>query len=111
MIINYDFYYCHKCKKSYHFDTSKEYSKLCPDCNGEMEFWANMDGDTELEEQRKNQPVYAPSIYPPVNCPCCNSANVRKIGMVERGISVGVLGLFSKKINKSFQCNTCGYTW
>lgn len=44
-------------------------------------------------------------------CPTCQSTNIRKIGGVERGISVGFFGLFSRKINKSFKCNNCGYTW
>lgn len=44
-------------------------------------------------------------------CPTCGSTNVQKITGLERGISVATLGLFSKKINKSFKCNNCGYTW
>lgn len=44
-------------------------------------------------------------------CPTCGSTNVAPIGGIERGVSVGMLGLFSKKINKSFKCSHCGYTW
>ena len=44
-------------------------------------------------------------------CPTCGSNNIRKISTGERIVSVGMLGLFSKKINKSFKCNSCGYTW
>ena len=44
-------------------------------------------------------------------CPTCGSTNIRKISTGERMVSVGMLGLFSKKINKSFKCNVCGYTW
>ena len=44
-------------------------------------------------------------------CPTCGSTNIRKISTGERMVSVGILGLFSKKINKSFKCNKCGYTW
>jgi hypothetical protein len=44
-------------------------------------------------------------------CPTCGSTNIRKISTGERMVSVGILGLFSKKINKSFKCNACGYTW
>ena len=43
-------------------------------------------------------------------CPTCGSTNIRKISTGERMVSVGMLGLFSKKINKSFKCNSCGYT-
>lgn len=44
-------------------------------------------------------------------CPTCGSTNIRKIGSVERGASIFAFGLFSKKINKTFKCNNCGYTW
>lgn len=44
-------------------------------------------------------------------CPTCQSTNIQKIGGLERGVSVAAWGLFSKKINKSFKCKNCGYTW
>lgn len=44
-------------------------------------------------------------------CPTCQSTNVQKIGSGERVVSVAMLGIFSKKINKSFKCKNCGYTW
>ena len=44
-------------------------------------------------------------------CPTCSSTNVQKIGTGERVVSVAMLGIFSKKINKSFKCKNCGYTW
>lgn len=45
------------------------------------------------------------------HCPHCNSTNISKIGAGERAASIAVLGVFSKKINKSFKCKDCGYTW
>lgn len=44
-------------------------------------------------------------------CPTCGSLKVRKISTGERVASVGFFGLFSKKINKSFKCDNCGYMW
>lgn len=44
-------------------------------------------------------------------CPHCHSSNIQKIGGLERAGSVAMLGVFSKKINKSFKCKSCGYTW
>lgn len=44
-------------------------------------------------------------------CPTCSSTNVQKIGTGERVASVATFGIFSKKINKSFKCKSCGYTW
>lgn len=44
-------------------------------------------------------------------CPTCGSTNIRKIGTGERVASVVGFGIFSKKINKTWKCNNCGYTW
>ena len=44
-------------------------------------------------------------------CPTCSSTNIRKIGTGERAVSILGLGLFSKKINKTWKCNNCGHTW
>lgn len=44
-------------------------------------------------------------------CPTCHSKNVQRISGLERGASIIGLGIFSKKINKSFKCKNCGYTW
>ena len=44
-------------------------------------------------------------------CPTCHSKNVQPISGVERGASIIGLGIFSKKINKSYKCKHCGYTW
>ena len=44
-------------------------------------------------------------------CPTCGSLNVRHISGGERVTSVGFFGIFSKKINKTFKCCNCGYTW
>lgn len=44
-------------------------------------------------------------------CPTCHSKNVQPISGIERGASIIGLGVFSKKINKSYKCKHCGYTW
>lgn len=48
---------------------------------------------------------------PTIICPTCGSTNTRKMGSIERGASILTFGIFSKKINKTFKCNNCGYTW
>ncbi len=45
------------------------------------------------------------------HCPHCHSTNIKSISGLNRGISIAVWGVFSKKINKSFECRDCGYTW
>lgn len=52
---------------------------------------------------------YSPRSVP--KCPTCGSTNIKRISGTERAASVFGLGLFSKKINKSFKCENCGYTW
>ena len=108
MIINKDFYRCVKCDKGYSFDTSKEYSKLCPICNEEMEFWLNADCDTELAEKVKNQTPIVPSTHPPVTCPYCSSTRCSKISILGRIVSVEFWGLASNKLGKQWHCNDCG---
>lgn len=44
-------------------------------------------------------------------CPHCNSTNIKSITTGERIGSITMLGIFSKKINKSFKCLDCKYTW
>lgn len=118
MIINKDMYECTNCNKYMFFDTSKEYKAICPNCKRTMTFVDNYDCDTDLEEQRKNLPPYDPTkdpnspyYIPIIKCPTCQSINVQKIGTGGRAVSVATMGVFSKKINKSFKCKSCGYTW
>ncbi len=56
-------------------------------------------------------PEYVEYLNSAITCPTCKSTNVSKIGAGERAASVGLFGIFSKKINKTFKCNSCGYTW
>ena len=44
-------------------------------------------------------------------CPTCQSTNIRKMGGIERGASIYAFGIFSKKVNKTFKCQNCGYIW
>lgn len=59
----------------------------------------------ELQRSNRKQTDNTPK------CPHCHSANIQKIGTLERAGSITMLGVFSKKINKSFKCKSCGYTW
>lgn len=45
------------------------------------------------------------------HCPHCHSTNIKSISGLSRGTSIAIWGIISKKINKSFECNNCGYTW
>lgn len=80
---------------------------------GKREYSESPEGIEEhnkvVAKWRAKQSTMNPSNVP--KCPTCGSTNIRKISTGERMMSVGMLGLFSKKINKSFKCNSCGYTW
>ena len=58
--------------------------------------------NSQTEDQNTNNVLH---------CPTCGSTNIRKMGGVERGASIAAFGIFSKKINKTFKCQNCGYTW
>lgn len=62
---------------------------------------------TQLEQQKSNkiQNDNTP------RCPHCKSTNIKPISTLNRGASIAMLGVFSKKINKSFECLNCKYTW
>lgn len=73
-----------------------------------------LEGDFErrlaIETEKREMQIQSANNSQP-KCPTCGSADVQKISGLERGVSVVAWGLFSKKINKSFKCNKCGYTW
>lgn len=65
-------------------------------------------GDAAFDANRQKE-IYKREHGP--KCPTCGSSHVEKMGAVERGVSIAMLGMFSKKINKTFKCDDCGYTW
>lgn len=69
--------------------------------NRRMENRAKLEHGKAILEKQSYQP----------ECPTCHSKNVQRISGIERGASIMGLGIFSKKINKSYKCKHCGYTW
>lgn len=66
-------------------------------------------GQVEITPYTKAQDTQINMSLP--KCPTCHSTNIKKIGAGERVASVVGLGLLSKKINKTWKCCNCGYTW
>lgn len=62
---------------------------------------------SQLEQQKNNKTQNDTT----PKCPHCKSANIKPISGLNRGASIAMWGVFSKKINKSFKCKHCGYTW
>ena len=120
--------YCPRCLKASW--TKENANKICMFCNTKMKesIYATYDEvhqfcenhpelkeSPEFSEEAYNKRInYVPVEYSSsssAKCPTCQSTNIRKMGGVERGASIAAFGIFSKKINKTFKCGNCGYTW
>lgn len=64
-----------------------------------------------LKEQEKQLGEKNNKVDNTPKCPHCQSTNIKKISGLNRGMSIVMLGIFSNKINKNFECKKCGYTW
>lgn len=61
---------------------------------------------------RKDPPVINTNneyFYNPqsIQCPYCNSKNIKKISTTKRVVSIGIVGLASDKIGKQWHCKNC----
>lgn len=64
--------------------------------------------DKAVEEYRaSNRARVAAMTSSKPTCPYCKSTNVKKISLTGKALSIGTLGLFSKKIGKQWHCNKC----
>lgn len=79
-------------------------------CIDPVEYYISQTIRTQQEIKARQEREQQPQQNLP-KCPTCQSTNIRKIGGLERGTSVFTFGLFSNKINKTFKCNNCGYSW
>ena len=44
-------------------------------------------------------------------CPTCGSANLSKVSATSKAVSVGLFGIFSQKVKKTWHCENCRYEW
>lgn len=44
-------------------------------------------------------------------CPTCGSTNIKHISTLNRAVSIGMLGIFSGKIGKNYECLDCKARW
>ena len=83
-------------------------------CNGNLKKTNISENDLKMSqfksqlEQQKSNKVQNDNTP---RCPHCRSTNIRPISGLNRGASIAMWGIFSKKINKSFECLNCKYTW
>lgn len=92
---------CDICKKRYSsYGTDGNATiNMCPRCR-----------EKHYDQKRQHQIQQNKTQYVP-KCPTCGCPDIEKIGGIERAGSILTLGIFSKKINKSFKCTNCGYMW
>lgn len=110
-------YECKKCNRTVYFRSNEEYTTRCKVCGNEMQIkyersYNPKNGLSAIRNSNINYKNNNSNVTENVpTCPTCHSKNVKLISAVERGVSIIGFGIFSKKINKSFKCKNCGYTW
>lgn len=122
-------YFCPNCNEYRKYNSNQSNKFICKICGNRMLYKGIEDKDerkklkkiyiqNELEKEKKEKTTKKEVIYPSSQpeeniprCPTCHSTKIKKIGAFERMASVGFWGPFSKKINKTFKCENCGYTW
>lgn len=97
----------------------REYLKpqaICPKCNivlMKLSDYERLGMEThrakfkkEVERQEKLQKEQNT-----IKCPNCQSTDVQKLSTASKVVGVGLLGLASKTVGKTYKCNKCGYYW
>lgn len=46
-----------------------------------------------------------------IECPVCHTISGKKISVGAKAVSVGLFGIFSQKVKKTWHCEICGYEW
>ena len=108
-------YKCDKCGFIKDFLSNQQINDKCKVCGNKMIFFNSRkynpkNGLNAVKNSNLKHTIDTPT-KPTITCPYCNSTDTKKISGTERVVSVAMLGLFSKKINKSFKCNNCGGTF
>lgn len=104
-------YQCPNCGRIYSEFQNVYY---CGNCNYKLlkqEDIKNINNPNLSKREYKVVGTVVDPTKPQPKCPTCQSTNIRKMGGIERGISIYAFGIFSKRINKTFKCQNCGYTW
>ena len=68
-----------------------------------------MDSARKFKEELKKAQLREDQHIP--KCPICGSTNLKKLSFTNKAISVGVFGLLSNKINKTWECKNCKSTF
>lgn len=63
--------------------------------------WIHPNLKSKIQVQSSNIP----------KCPTCGSTNIKHISTLNRAVSIGILGIFSGKIGKNYECLDCKARW
>ena len=112
---------CPRCRKMIH-----ERDRKCSYCGFDgISSYISATKRSEKEIRKKQQEKWNKAIHkamesdkennipksPVPKCPTCSSTNIKKIGSVNKTVSIALFGIFSSKIGKQFQCLECDYKW
>ena len=123
--MTYDKYVCSNdiwCNKIYEFEEgTHERTPVCPHCGSPTRYeltYEKDDNDNIINERIDQSKInvnknvdFSQFEDKKPKCPTCGSTNIERIGVLDRAVSIGILGIFSNKINKSYKCRNCKATW
>jgi len=92
-------------------DKRKLQSQLDKENNRKNEIKLHQEYKNMQEQAYKIQSEKKSKIINIPKCPTCGSENVKKITLLNRAVSIGMLGLLSGKIGKNYECKDCGSKW
>lgn len=73
-----------------------------------QEAWVNNKTNITPIKQSPNTQTHKQNVP---KCPTCGSTNVQKLSTTSKVVSLGLLGLASKTVGKTYKCKNCGYHW
>lgn len=109
------YYKCKKCGFGKEFLSNEQINTKCKMCGNEMTFAYSrkynpnngLKAIKNSNTKSNNNTEFFKAKELIIECPYCHSTNTKKIGLLNRTVSVGLLGLGSKKIGKQFHCKNC----
>lgn len=97
---------CPNCKAKYN-----DYDQYCFKCNYKLQFVK----DSKIVDYSPNSNIIDKSQTQQSSnipkCPTCGSTNIKHISTLNRAVSIGILGIFSGKIGKNYECLHCKAKW
>lgn len=94
---------CKQCKRKY-----PKFFIKCPKCKSQL-IKLSTENKNDNEQIKKITSQSSQQNIP--KCPTCGSTNVQKLSTTSKVIGLGLLGLASKTVGKTYKCKNCGYYW